>query len=105
MMGLSKNLLLEGVPEKIGVTVINPSHVKTPMTEIIDKGLYDGTLPAYLEGWIDEKEEKQGVYASCIDPANVAEIALYIATRGPEVTIPQIAIYPTYKVHRYGMEV
>ena len=45
MMGFSKNILLEGMNKKIGVTVINPSHVKTPMTEIIDKGLYDGTFP------------------------------------------------------------
>jgi NAD(P)-dependent dehydrogenase (short-subunit alcohol dehydrogenase family) len=105
MMGLSKNILLEGMKKKIGVTVINPSHVKTPMTEIIDKGLYDGTLPAYLEGWLDEKESKEGIYASCIDVENVAEIALYVATRAPEVTIPQIALYPTHKAHRYGMEV
>jgi hypothetical protein len=35
----------------------------------------------------------------------VAEIALYVATRTPDVTIPQIALYPTHKVHRYGMEV
>jgi len=105
MMGLSKNILLEGMKKKIGVTVINPSHVKTPMTEIIDKGLYDGTLPAYLEGWLDEKETKEGIYASCIDVENVAELALYVATRAPEVTIPQIAVYPTHKAHRYGMEV
>jgi NAD(P)-dependent dehydrogenase (short-subunit alcohol dehydrogenase family) len=105
MMGLSKNILLEGMKKKIGVTVINPSHVKTPMTEIIDKGLYDGTLPAYLDGWLDEKESKEGIYASCIDVENVAELALYVATRAPEVTIPQIALYPTHKAHRYGMEV
>jgi NAD(P)-dependent dehydrogenase (short-subunit alcohol dehydrogenase family) len=105
MMGLSKNILLEGVAKKIGVTVINPSHVKTPMTEIIDKGVYDGTLPAYLDGWLDEKEHKEGIYASCIDVENVAEIALYVATRAPEVTIPQVALYPTHKAHRYGMEV
>jgi NAD(P)-dependent dehydrogenase (short-subunit alcohol dehydrogenase family) len=105
MMGLSKNILLEGMHKKIGVTVINPSHVKTPMTEIIDKGLYDGTLPAYLDGWLDEKEHKEGIYASCIDVENVSEIALYVATRAPEVTIPQIALYPTHKAHRYGMEV
>jgi NAD(P)-dependent dehydrogenase (short-subunit alcohol dehydrogenase family) len=105
MMGLSKNILLEGMHKKIGVTVINPSHVKTPMTEIIDKGLYDGTLPAYLDGWLDEKEQKEGIYASCIDVENVSEIALYVATRPPEVTIPQIALYPTHKAHRYGMEV
>jgi NAD(P)-dependent dehydrogenase (short-subunit alcohol dehydrogenase family) len=105
MMGFSKNILLEGVPKKIGVTVINPSHVKTPMTEVIDKGVYDGTLPAYLEGWLDEKELKEGIHASCIDVDNVAEIALYVATRAPEVTIPQIALYPTHKAHRYGMEV
>jgi NAD(P)-dependent dehydrogenase (short-subunit alcohol dehydrogenase family) len=105
MMGLSKNILLEGMKKKIGVTVINPSHVKTPMTQIIDKGLYDGTLPAYLDGWLDEKERKEGIYASCIDVENVAELALYVATRAPEVTIPQIALYPTHKAHRYGMEV
>jgi NAD(P)-dependent dehydrogenase (short-subunit alcohol dehydrogenase family) len=105
MMGLSKNILLEGVKKKIGVTVINPSHVKTPMTEIIDSGVYDGTLPAYLDGWLDEKERKEGIYASCIDVENVAEIALYVATRTPDVTIPQVALYPTHKAHRYGMEV
>ncbi len=105
MMGLSKNLLLEGMKKKIGVTVINPSHVKTPMTEIIDKGLYDVDLPAYLDGWLDEKEREEGIYASCIEVDNVAEIALYVATRAPEVTIPQIALYPTHKAHRYGMEV
>lgn len=105
MMGFSKNILLEGKDKKIGVTVINPSHVKTPMTEIIDQGLYDGTLPAYLEGWLDEKELKEGIHASCIDVENVAEIALYVATRTPDVTIPQIALYPTHKAHRYGMEV
>jgi NAD(P)-dependent dehydrogenase (short-subunit alcohol dehydrogenase family) len=105
MMGFSKNILLEGKDKKIGVTVINPSHVKTPMTEIIDKGLYDETLPAYLDGWLDEKERVEGIHASCIDVANVAEIALWIATRTPDVTIPQIAMYPTHKAHRYGMEV
>jgi hypothetical protein len=36
---------------------------------------------------------------------NVAEITLYVATRTPDVTIPQIALYPTHKAHRYGMEV
>lgn len=105
MMGFSKNILLEGKDKKIGVTVINPSHVKTPMTEIIDQGLYDETLPAYLEGWLDEKELKEGIHASCIDVENVAELALYVATRTPDVTIPQVALYPTHKVHRYGMEV
>lgn len=105
MMGFSKNILLEGKDKKIGVTVINPSHVKTPMTEIIDKGLYDGDIPAYLDGWLDEKELKEGIHSSCIDVENVAEIALYVATRTPDVTIPQIALYPTHKAHRYGMEV
>jgi NAD(P)-dependent dehydrogenase (short-subunit alcohol dehydrogenase family) len=105
MMGLSKNILLDGVQKRIGVTVINPSHVKTPMTEIIDSGVYDGALPAYLDGWLDEKERREGIYASCIDVENVAEIALYVATRAPEVTIPQVALYPTHKAHRYGMEV
>ena len=105
MMGFSKNILIEGKDKNIGVTVINPSHVKTPMTEIIDKGLYDGSLKAYLDGWLDEKEYKEGIYASCIDVENVAEITLYIATRTPDVTIPQIAIYPTHKIPRYGMEV
>ncbi len=105
MMGFSKNILLEGKDKRIGVTVINPSHVKTPMTEIIDHGLYDVDMPAYLEGWLDDKELKEGVYASCIDVENVAELALYVATRSPDVTIPQIAVYPTHKAHRYGMEV
>ena len=105
MMGFSKNILIEGKDKNIGVTVINCSHVKTPMTEIIDKGLYDGTIPAYLEGWLDEKERKEGIHASCIDVENVAELTLYVATRTPDVTIPQIALYPTHKIHRYGMEV
>ena len=87
------------------MTIINCSHVKTPMTEIIDKGLYDGTILAYLEGWLDEKERKEGIHASCIDVENVAELTLYVATRTPDVTIPQIALYPTHKIHRYGMEV
>ena len=85
--------------------MINPSHVKTPMTEIIDKGIYDGDQTAYLEGWLDEKERKEGIYSSCIDVQNVAEITLYVATRSPDVTIPQVALYPTHKIHRYGMEV
>lgn len=105
MMGFSKNILLEGKDKKIGVTVINPSHVKTPMTEIIDKGLYDEDIPAYLDGWLDEKELKEGIHASCIEVDNVAEVTLYVATRTPDVTIPQFALYPTHKAHRYGMEV
>ncbi|WP_353946564.1 SDR family oxidoreductase [Streptomyces sp. HUAS MG91] len=105
MMGFSKNILLEGRDKNIGVTVVNPSHVKTPMTEIIDTGLYDGDLPAYTDGWLDEKELREGIHASCIDVANVAEVTLYVATRTPDVTIPQIALYPTHKAHRYGMEV
>ena len=105
MLGFSKNILLEGMHKKIGVTVLNPSHVKTPMTEIIDKGLYDGNLKAYVEGWLDEKEIKEGIHASCIDVDNVAWLALYVATRTPDVTIPTISLYPTHKAHRYGMEV
>ena len=105
MMGLSKNILLEGVGKNIGVTVINPSHVKTPMTEVIDTGIYDGDLPAYVEGWLDEKELKEGIHASCIEVSNVAEIALFVATRTPDVTVPCVSFYPTHKAHRYGMEV
>lgn len=105
MLGFSKNILLEGKEKKIGVTVLNPSHVKTPMTEIIDKGLYDGNLEAYTDGWLDEKEMKEGIHASCIEVDNVAWLALYVATRTPDVTIPTIALYPTHKAHRYGMEV
>lgn len=105
MLGFSKNILLEGKDKKIGVTVLNPSHVKTPMTEIIDKGLYDGDLPAYVDGWLDEKEMKEGIHASCIEVDSVAWLALFVATRTPDVTIPTIALYPTHKVHRYGMEV
>jgi NAD(P)-dependent dehydrogenase (short-subunit alcohol dehydrogenase family) len=105
LMGFSKNILLEGKDKNIGVTVINPSHVKTPMTEIIDKGLYDDDIPAYLDGWLDDKELAEGIHASCIDVDNVAEVSLYVATRTPDVTIPQIALYPTHKAHRYGMEV
>jgi len=105
LMGFSKNILLEGKDKRIGVTVINPSHVKTPMTEIIDKGLYDGDVPAYIDGWLDEKEIKEGIHASCIEVDNVADITLFVATRTPDVTIPTIAMYPTHKAHRYGMEV
>lgn len=105
MMGLSKNILLEGVGKNIGVTVLNPSHVKTPMTEVIDTGIYDGDLAAYTDGWLDEKELKEGIHASCIEVDNVAEIALYVATRTPDVTVPSISFYPTHKAHRYGMEV
>jgi NAD(P)-dependent dehydrogenase (short-subunit alcohol dehydrogenase family) len=105
MLGFSKNILLEGKDKKIGVTVLNPSHVKTPMTEIIDKGLYDGNLKAYVDGWLDEKEIKEGIHASCIEVDSVAWLALFVATRTPDVTIPTIALYPTHKVHRYGMEV
>jgi NAD(P)-dependent dehydrogenase (short-subunit alcohol dehydrogenase family) len=105
MMGFSKNILLEGVGKNIGVTVINPSHVKTPMTEIIDQGIYENDIPAYLDGWLDERERKEGIHACCIDVDNVADIILYVATRTPDVTIPQISFYPTHKAHRYGMEV
>lgn len=105
MMGLSKNLLREGQDKDIGVTVINPSHVKTPMTAIIDEGLYDEDKPAYLEGWLDEKEKEEGVHASSIDVENVAELTLYVATRPPEVAVPQLSLYPAHKIHRYGMNV
>jgi NAD(P)-dependent dehydrogenase (short-subunit alcohol dehydrogenase family) len=105
MLGFSKNILLEGVGKNIGVTVLNPSHVRTPMTEIIDQGLYDGDLPAYTDGWLDEHENENGIAASCIDVSNVAEASLYIATRTPDVTIPTFSLYPTHKAHRYGMEV
>lgn len=105
MLGFSKNILLEGKDKRIGVTVINPSHVATPMTQIIDTGLYDGDLPAYIDGWLDEKEMKEGIYASCIDVSNVAEVTLWVATRTPDVTVPTISLYPTHKAHRYGMEV
>jgi NAD(P)-dependent dehydrogenase (short-subunit alcohol dehydrogenase family) len=105
MLGFSKNILLEGKGKKIGVTVMNPSHVATPMTQIIDKGLYDGDIPAYVDGWLDEQEIREGIHASCIDVANVAEAALYVATRTPDVTIPTFSMYPTHKAHRYGMEI
>jgi NAD(P)-dependent dehydrogenase (short-subunit alcohol dehydrogenase family) len=105
MMGFSKNILREGMDKNIGVTVINPSHVKTPMTEIIDKGLFAEDLPAYVDGWLDEKEKNEGIYNSCIDVENVAEITLYVATRSSDVTIPQLSLYPTHKIPRYGMEV
>jgi NAD(P)-dependent dehydrogenase (short-subunit alcohol dehydrogenase family) len=105
MLGFSKNILLEGKDKKIGVTVINPSHVATPMTQVIDSGLYDGDLPAYIDGWLDEKEMEEGIFASCIDVSNVAEATLWVATRTPDVTVPTISLYPTHKVHRYGMEV
>lgn len=105
MIGFSKNILLDGLPKNIGVTVLNPSHVKTPMTEVIDQGIYDGDLEAYTDGWLDEKELKEGIHASCIDVENVGWLALYVATRTPDVTIPTISLYPTHKAHRYGMEV
>lgn len=105
MLGFSKNILLEGKDKGIGVTVINPSHVATPMTKIIDSGTYDDGLPAYIEGWLDPAEEAEGIYAHCIDVSNVAEASLWIATRTPDVTIPTLSMYPTHKVHRYGMEV
>ena len=105
MLGFSKNILLDGKEKGIGITVLNPSHVKTPMTEIIDKGLYDGDLEAYTDGWLDEAEKEHGIHAMCIDVENVGWLALYVATRSPDVTIPTISLYPTHKVHRYGMEV
>lgn len=105
MLGFSKNILLEGKDKNIGVTVINPSHVATPMTEIIDKGLYDTDIPAYVDGWLDEREMEEGIYASCIDVSNVAEVTLWVASRTPDVTVPTISLYPTHKAHRYGMEV
>lgn len=105
MLGFSKNILLDGLPKNIGVTVLNPSHVKTPMTEIIDKGLYDGDLEAYTDGWLDEAEKEKGIHAMCIDVENVGWLSLYVATRSPDVTIPTVSLYPTHKAHRYGMEV
>jgi short-subunit dehydrogenase len=105
MMGFSKNILREGMDKNIAVTVINPSHVKTPMTEIIDQGMFAENLPAYVDGWLDKKEKEQGIYNSCIEVDNVAEITLYVATRDNSVTIPQLSLYPTHKIHRYGMEV
>jgi NAD(P)-dependent dehydrogenase (short-subunit alcohol dehydrogenase family) len=105
MLGFSKNILLEGKDKKIGVTVINPSHVATPMTEIIDSGTYDDGLVAFTDGWLDPAEEAEGIYAHCIDVSNVAEATLWVATRTPDVTIPTLSMYPTHKAHRYGMEV
>lgn len=104
MMGFSKNILLDGAQNDIAVTVLNPSHVKTPMTEIIATGTYEGGLPAYLDGWLTESEKKLGIHACCIDVDNVAEAALYIATRSKDVIIPQFSIYPANKVHKYGMQ-
>jgi len=46
MMGFSENLLRKGQDKDIGVTVINPSHVKTPMTAMINEGLYAEDKPA-----------------------------------------------------------
>jgi NAD(P)-dependent dehydrogenase (short-subunit alcohol dehydrogenase family) len=56
MLGFSKNDPLEGKGQENRRHSAQSSHVKTPMTEIIDKGLYDGDLPAYTDGWLDEKE-------------------------------------------------
>lgn len=105
MMGFSKNILRDGEKSHIAVTVLNPSHVKTPMTAIIDKGFYEGNVPAYLDGWLTEEEKKNGINASCIDVENVAEAALYIATRANNVIIPQFSLYPSHRISAYGMEV
>lgn len=104
MMGFSKNILLDGAESNIAVTVLNPSHVKTPMTDIISTGISSAGFPAYLEGWLTEEEIRNGVHASCIDVDNVSEAALYIATRPLDVIIPQFSLYPSHKVHKYGME-
>lgn len=104
MMGFSKNILLDGAKHNIAVTVLNPSHVKTPMTDIISTGISSAGFPAYLEGWLTEEEMKNGIHASCIDVDNVAEAALYIATRPLDVIIPHFSLYPSHKVHTYGME-
>ena len=104
MMGFSKNILRDGEKSHIAVTVLNPSHVKTPMTEIIDKGFYEGDVPAYLDGWLTEEEKKNGINASCIGVDNVAEAALYIATRANDVIIPHFSLYPSHKISTYGME-
>lgn len=104
MMGFSKNILLDGAKSKIAVTVLNPSHVKTPMTDVISTGISSAGFPAYLEGWLTEEEIKNGVHASCIDVENVAEAALYIGTRTLDVIIPHLSLYPSHKVHKYGME-
>lgn len=105
MMGFSKNILLDGAPNNIAVTVLNPSHVKTPMTEVISTGISSAGFPAYLDGWLTEEERKNGIHANCIDVENVAEAALYIATRPLDVIIPQFSLYPSHKIARYGMEV
>ena len=105
MLGFSKNILLDGAPNKIAVTVLNPSHVKTPMTDVISTGISSAGFPAYLDGWMTEEEKKNGIHASCIDVDNVAEAALYIATRPLEVIIPQLSLYPSHKIMKYGMEV
>lgn len=104
MMGFSKNILLDGAKKNIAVTVLNPSHVKTPMTDIISTGISSAGFPAYLEGWLTEEEIKNGIHASCIDVDNVAEAALYIATRPLDVIVPHFSLYPSHKVHKYGME-
>lgn len=105
MLGFSKNILLDGAPNRIAVTVLNPSHVKTPMTGVISTGISSAGFPAYLDGWLTEEEKKNGIHESCIDVDNVAEAALYIATRPLEVIIPQFSLYPAHKIMRYGMEI
>lgn len=105
MMGFCKNVFLEGKDKSIGVTVINPSHVKTPMLEIIDRGLYAENLPAYVDGWLDEKEKTEGLYASSIEVEHVAEITLLVAAKPAHIVIPEITIYPSHKIDRYGMDV
>ena len=77
----------------------------TMESKILYSLMLDRASLSAKNGWLDEKEQKEGIYASCIDVSNVAEIALYIATRTPDVTIPTVSFYPTNKVHRYGMEV
>jgi NAD(P)-dependent dehydrogenase (short-subunit alcohol dehydrogenase family) len=85
LMGLSKVLLREAKDKGISVTAINPGHVNTPM------------LRRYLE---DEKVLKKAV-----SPEDVADVALFIATRDQNVIIPQITIYPRHEIDRYGMTV
>lgn len=59
MMGFSKNILLEGAKKNIGVTVLNPSHVKTPMTATLIRDCTKAICPPILtDGWMKKSGKK-----------------------------------------------
>jgi 3-oxoacyl-[acyl-carrier protein] reductase len=93
LMGLSKVLLKEVEKKGISVCAIVPSHIKT---ETYRKGFEMGT------GWTKEKKE---IWESAIEPEDIADAILFVATRDKKVIIPKIAIYPRADIPKYGMEV